>query len=427
MLGQFHRGEMENPVLEVDDVLICIEVGVLDVVQIRCEDAKCLIHLPHLDHLRIVGCNAVLDETFQHIVRIETVHSALVDVAQHAVPRTVTDKDVVQVLPNVICKCRTADDRISLCVEVNEIRVIHYRCMEHAVTGFHADADRCCLVVLALPLPAVECGLTKDGINQGCIVSRPKGNQGTEGGICFRGTAVLRDVTTVEEPCKLPTVLRFSQRTNDVEDGAVAVLFRTVVHGLFAQHILLQCGKYGFRSIVKRCIVEQIAREYRKAVGQSSDVEFHFVVRIFDIEFRIEFFLAVLVLCFRNAVIITATVDVYAVSADGLLGVGVMSADLLLHHRIRFVPVVNVQEIHSLRDNEADTAVGRCLCRMPGFLERHPTCPKCMIRSRDTAVCGTGLLRSIAILHGIVPTDPDFLCFEFVDGHPHTTSSHLVL
>ena len=88
--------------------------------------------------------------------------------------------------------------------------------------------------------------------------------------------------------------------------------------------------------------MEYIAREYRKAVGQPSDVKFHFVARIFDVEFRIEFFLAVLVLCFGDAVIITAAVDVDAVSADGLLGVGVMSADLQLHHRICFVPVVNV-------------------------------------------------------------------------------------
>lgn len=173
--------------------------------------------------------------------------------------------------------------------------------------------------------------------------------------------------------------------------------------------------------------MEYITREYRKTVGQPSNVEFHFVVRIFDVEFRIEFFLTVLVLCFRDAVIITASIDVDSISTDGLLGVGVMSADLQLHHRIRFVPVVNVQEIHSLRDNEADTAVGRCLCRMPGFLERHPTCPKCMIRSRDTAVCGTGLLRGLSILLDILPTDPDFLFLEFVDGHPHTTSSHFVL
>ena len=173
--------------------------------------------------------------------------------------------------------------------------------------------------------------------------------------------------------------------------------------------------------------MEHIAREYRKAVGQSSDVKLHFVVRIFDVEFRVKFFLTVLVLCFRDAVIITAAIDVDSISTDGFLGVGVMSADLQLHHRICFVPVVNVQEVHSLGDNEADTTVGRCLCRTLSFLERHPTCPKCMIRSRDTAVCGTGLLCAIAILHGIVPADPDFLSFEFVDGHPHTTSSHLVL
>ena len=40
MRGQFHCREMENPVPEVDDVLVNIEVRVLDVVQIRCEDAK---------------------------------------------------------------------------------------------------------------------------------------------------------------------------------------------------------------------------------------------------------------------------------------------------------------------------------------------------------------------------------------------------
>ena len=173
--------------------------------------------------------------------------------------------------------------------------------------------------------------------------------------------------------------------------------------------------------------MEHIAREYRKTIGQSSDVEFHFVVRILDIKFRVELLLAVCVLLFRNTIIVAATVKMNAIAADRFLGISVMSANLQLHHRIRFVPVVNVQEVHSLGDNEADSTVRRCLCRTPGFLERHPTCPKCMIRSRDTAVCGTGLLRSIAILHGIVPTDPDFLCFEFVDGHPHTTSSHLAL
>ena len=386
MLGQFHRGEMENPVPEVDDVLICIEVRVLDVVQIRCEDAKRLIHLSHLNHLRIVGCNAVLDETFQHIVRIETVHTALVDITQHAMPCTVPNENVVQVLPNVICKCRTADDGISLCVEVNEVRMFHRCCMEHAMTRFHARTDGRCLVIHTLPFLAVKGRHTKDRINHLRIVSRPKGNQGTEGGICFRGTAVLRDVTTVEEPCKLPTVLRFSQRTNDVEDGAVAVLFRTIVHGLLPQHIFLQRGQHGFRTVGKRYAMQHIPREDGKSVGQSANVKLHAVVRILDIKFRVELLLAICILLFRNAVIIATAVKMYAVSADGFLGIGVMSADLQLHHRIRFVSVVDVQEVHSLGDNEADTAVGRCLCRIPSFLERHPTCPKCMIRSRDTAV-----------------------------------------
>ena len=356
MLGQFHCREMQNPVLKVDDVLVGIEVGILDIVQIRCEDAKRLIHLSHLNHLRIVGCNAVLDETFQHIVRIETVHTALVDITQHAMPCTVPNEDVVQVLPNVICKCRTADDGISLCVEVNEVRMFHRCCMEHAMTRFHARTDGRCLVIRTLPFLAVKGRHTKDRINHLRIVSRPKSDEGAESGIRFRCTAVLRNVAAIKETLKLPSVLCLPQGTYNVEHSAVAILLRTVVHGLLSQHIFPQCGQHGFRPVGKRYVVQHISREDGKSIGQSADVKLHSIVRILDVEFRVELLLAVCVLLFRNTIIVAAAVKMNAIAADRFLGISVMSADLQLRQCIGFVSVVDVQEIHSLRNDEADTA-----------------------------------------------------------------------
>ena len=122
---QLHRGEVQNAVLKVDDVLVCIEVRVFDVVQIRCEDAESLVHFPHLDEFCIVGRNAVLDESLEHIIRIETVHAAFINVAQNAMPCTVADEDVMQVLTDVVRECRAADKRDSLRVETDEFRVLH--------------------------------------------------------------------------------------------------------------------------------------------------------------------------------------------------------------------------------------------------------------------------------------------------------------
>ena len=104
--------------------------------------------------------------------------------------------------------------------------------------------------------------------------------------------------------------------------------------------------------------MHNIARKYGKSVGQPSDVKFHAIMRILDIELRIELFLALLVFLLRNAVIVTAAVKMDAVSADRFFGISFMPADLQLHHSISRIPVVNVEEVHPFRDNEPHSGIG---------------------------------------------------------------------
>ena len=230
--------------------------------------------------------------------------------------------------------------------------------MEHAVTGFDSHANGRRSIILALPFLPIEGGLAKNGVNQRRIISRPKSDQGTECGIRFRRAAVLRDVTAIEKPLELSAVFRFSQRADNVENGAVAILLRYPIHGLLSQHILPQRGKHGFRPVGKRHVMHNIACEYGKAVGQSSDVKFHAIMRILDIELRIELFLALLVFPFRNAVIVTAAIKVNPIPTDRFFGISFVPADLQLHHRISCIPVVNVEEVHTFRDNEPHSSIG---------------------------------------------------------------------
>ena len=144
------------------------------------------VDLMDFDELGVVVLYELLDTALEHLVRIELVNAALVDVFQQPVLAAVAHQKIIHMISDVLSESR--NDHIGLTrrfVKSDKVGARQQCSVINAVTRLNAFFNRFPAVILAFPLLAVERRLTKDLVDRVGVITHAKGDHRAEREVCL--------------------------------------------------------------------------------------------------------------------------------------------------------------------------------------------------------------------------------------------------
>ncbi len=406
---------MEQPVLEIDKVLICVQFILPHIVQIGGDVLERFIDLAHPYQFLVIISDVLLNNAEEHIVGIKPIDAVLIHIFQQSLLAVVPDEDIVQIFPYILCKERYNDIRLpGFLIKADEVWVFHLGAVESAVARFDACVYGTFPVILPFPFLTVKRGGAEHFIDCRRVWAGAERYHGAEGCVRLGLGAVIAEITVIIQFGELFAVLLFSQVADSIEQCPVPVTLCAVAALGFPAHIFIQRCQNSLCAVTQGFIHNSVACENGITVRDTTHIQFHAVVRILGVELLRQTDGAFAVCISGNLPTVTFPIDVQSLAADRFLRIRVVPLQHELHERVCQCRVVDVQKEITLWDNEPDTVIAVFLrCRLCLLISDPCVCMG-GIRACRSAISGDGLLCPAPLDLGKVPAYPYFLFHQFL-------------